>query len=153
MCILINSDKCNIAEKDIVTYKVLFPTSNAGIFCSIVKYFKYIIGRTYIEPDMEKTLLRVTNDCYETARGFYSWKDLAYASRKLNIYNLSSGRRFVLVKCIVPKGSAYYESTDTGIATICSDTIKIAAYYKRNIKKWVDENKNYNEENIPGKLL
>ena len=154
MCILINSDKCNIAEKDIVTYKVLFPTSNAGIFRSIIKYFKYIIGKTYTEPDMEKTLFKVTNDRYETVRGFYSWKDLAYASHKLNIYNLSGGgHRYVLVKCIIPKGSVYYESVDLNIATLCSDTIKIVAYYKRNIKKWVDENKNCDEENIPGKLL
>lgn len=59
MCIFINSDKCNIAEEDIVTYKVLFPTGKAGMFCSIIKYFRYIIGKTYTEPDMEKTLFWV----------------------------------------------------------------------------------------------
>lgn len=104
----LDEPKLQIAKKNIVVYKKvdiskykksIFPWKNY-VF-SDIKEFKYILRKTYktkLEPFFCAPYFNWY--CWCSGSGFYSFKDRM---------------SYVNVKCIIPKGSRFYLTYDTGL--------------------------------------
>lgn len=140
MCIIIRDHELIKAQEDVVVFKVMTVPANTDkytSFTSTVKGFKYILGKKYKEKNIKAEYNNVF-DQYETKAGFYSWGHFDIARYKCDLYNKLTNRKYVIVKCIIPKDPLYYKSKSDLQQEICSDTIIIKAYFDQKKHKWID---------------
>ena len=112
MCLhLCKNTKKKIADKDIVCYKVLFyDETDKTHAVSQFEGFDYMLGR------LEYSLLDLPDYSYRVFHGFHSYKYYEDALESIYAYGLldcnygnSWENREKVYKCIIPKGSDYYE--------------------------------------------
>ena len=161
MCIYATADEPKRTKSDIVCYKVLerfYPKEGSGDrmlgkrFKSIYYDFKFGLGYLYKAIGFRMKLgpynpFRPDNDMprtlYPTYGGFYSYKTLDAAKESFtNCKHWFGNTRFVIVRCVIPKGTMYYKSLkikkqkDT---IYCSEEIKVTAYMNRGV--WIEYKK------------
>lgn len=99
MCLTTFQEEPYIAEKDIIIYKALFKDRKRIV--SPFQEFPYILKELY-QTDFNISF-GLTNICPKFIhKGFHGYRNRKYAtSRWLEVY-----------KCVIPKGSQYYISSD-----------------------------------------
>jgi hypothetical protein len=112
MCLHTEQSKPFTAGKDITCYKVVNPANMDGVFRSVFQEFAYSLGVKYVEKKFAKTVWSCT-----VHEGFHSYRTIDVARR--HAFELSP--YVVLIKCVIPKGSMYYESYTK--EEYCSDTL------------------------------
>lgn len=125
MCLHTNQTKSLTAEKDITCYKVVNPANMDGVFRSEFREFKYSLGVKYEEKDFSGTAYSCT-----VHKGFHSYRTIAVA-------RFHASTPYVLIKCVIPKGSGYYESYSGD--QYCSDTLIPVAWKPMQSGKWSTE--------------
>ena len=125
MCLVTNNSKPKIATKDIMVYKVL-KCQDYEDYLTPWQNRTIKLDSTFI-ADGEKEIIPVNNN-FEIEGGFihaYINKekaiDIAASFSSMDVYQ--SHRRYVVVKCIVLKGTEYFISKDG--YEICSTVLKI----------------------------
>ncbi len=122
MCLRVDKTKPEVADSEIVCYKVL--VENNGNCRSPFYEFEYEIGKKY--SDKREQVLEPCDDspfwdC--VYYGFHSYESYGDVNRLMEllysngefIAELKNGGRFVVVKCIIPNGARYYRGqVDTG---------------------------------------
>lgn len=128
MCLHLKKNaKKKIADKDIVCYKVLFCNEiDKTHAVSQFEDFDYMLGR------LEYSLLDLPDYNYNVFHGFHSYKYYEDALESIDGYSLNETLYSVTAKaykCIIPKGSAYYEgiqpSMPYNMVGYCSNQIVI----------------------------
>lgn len=128
MCLhLRENTKKKIADKDIVCYKVLFyDETDKTHAVSQFEGFDYMLGR------FEYTQLDLPDYSYRVFHGFHSYKYYEDALESIDGYSLNETLYSVtakVYKCIIPKGSAYYEGVQPSMpydmVGYCSNQIVI----------------------------
>lgn len=102
MCLYFATER-QIAKEDIVVFKVLRPD-----YTSPFRGFQYVKGNHYYE---DKPIRRHDS---RIERGLHSFADKEEATRTL-INNL------IIVKMLIPKGTAYYEGWFRGLRSYASE--------------------------------
>lgn len=108
------------AEEDIICYKVV---ENAAVYKSIWYDFKYKIGNRYHERSF-CTYSTKGATSHEVSYGFHS-----YATLKKPSIRFSEGwypDNYVVLKCIIPKGTLYFISNDLH-TEYCSQDIMVVS--------------------------
>lgn len=139
MCWFSNKYKVpNIAEEDIIVYKVMLLRD--GYRNELISFYyskRYVIGKEYIEET--ETVEPVYLYHYSINKGFHSYSlekttekecynycQIWSGTTLLDYVNLGIdvhyGETLVAVECIIPKGSTYYEND---LGEIVSDRIII----------------------------
>jgi hypothetical protein len=110
MCLATFQKEPYIAQKDIIVYKALFKSGKRIL--SPFREFPYILKKLY-QTDFGITFSLTYNAPKLIHEGFHGYRNRKYAiSRWIKVY-----------KCIIPKGSQYYISSDQ--KEIVSDQIII----------------------------
>lgn len=122
MCLHTNQTKPFTAEKDITCYKVVNPANMDGMFRCEFRFFEYSLGVKYVEKDFPGTAYSCT-----VHKGFHSYRTIAVAQ-------FHASTPYVLIKCVIPKGSRYYESYSGD--QYCSDTLIPMAWKPLRSGKW-----------------
>lgn len=107
MCLITNNTRKYIAEKDIVCYKIVNIRDT-----EIISYwygFPYELNKKYTIQVLRPIFMK--NDDIRIEEGFHSYRNLDIAKGYVycSMLNLLPE---IIVKCIVPKGSEYYISSD-----------------------------------------
>lgn len=106
-----------IAEKDIITYKILTKDPVTGCLVSPIYGYFYIIGEK--QPLIKIKSLRYVNiHKYSISEGYHSY---TYTP-----FHLASGNN-VICECIIPKGTRMSSVDHTG--AIVSETIILKGLY------------------------
>lgn len=124
MCLYTEQSKPLTAEKDITCYKVVNPANMDGVFRSMFQEFKYSLGVKYEEKDFPGTASCTVH------KGFHSYRTIAVA-------RFHAAVSYVLIKCVIPKGSRYYESYSGD--QYCSDTLIPVAWKPLRSGKWSEK--------------
>lgn len=133
MCLITTKNIPEIAQEDIVCYKfyVLHKVKD-DINSSSYDKDEYISPyQGMLAPNMNEVVstkldraylfkCRNDNPKYMVNRGFHSFKYLEGLIKELVFWRLSYVRIF---KCIIPKGTKYYEGRCTGDSSYCSESI------------------------------
>lgn len=130
MCLYTTQPKSLIAKKDITCYKVVHPHIKA--FLSEYRFFEYKIGRTY---RLYTGVKQWAPDNYGYMySGFHSFTTLKNALEY-------GGKRMVLLKCVIPKGSRYYvgDFGNGSCTQYCSNRIRVVAWKPMWRGKWSTE--------------
>lgn len=126
MCMYINSERFykRTAKEDIVCYKSVKNSNDEETVRAVYYFFKYRIGRTYrkrkvVKPKRSRVYLP---NAFRVDNGFFhSYKYLGPA--KVDTYRFPDR---LVVQCIIPKGSKYYEGKDiSNEECYCSTAIRI----------------------------
>lgn len=131
MCLTTPMRRAKVAEEDIVCYKLVCRRTRGmalGSYKSYFRKFVYRLGMTYTEDDFRKDVSHTRNfynEMYEVNFGFHSYINIMYPENSQT-----------LLKCIIPKGSLYYESCPCLFPQYCSNQIKIVAEWRK--RKWVE---------------
>lgn len=114
MCLVTFQNEPQRATKDIECYKIVSFGKKDGEYHSYY-YFqhKWVLNELYSSP-LNKKGTRVEE-------GFHSYAYLNNAKQTMELRPLGS----VLVKCIIPKGTCYYEGKQGDYDGYASDNIKI----------------------------
>lgn len=126
MCLTRSNMNCGpkYATQDIVCYKVLYKVIK-DIYCSPYKQFPYKLNErvssdfdfaslplTKMSPQKEYKFIRILTYFSQVNKGLHSFKYLIDAN-KLNNRFLGG----TVMKCIIPKGSWYYEGRDDDLVS------------------------------------
>ena len=122
MCLHTSQTKPFTAEKDITCFKVVNPANMDGMFRCEFRFFEYSLGVKYIEKEFSETVYSCT-----VHKGFHSYRTIAVAQ-------FHASTPYVLIKCVIPKGSRYYESYSGD--QYCSDTLIPVAWKPLRSGKW-----------------
>jgi hypothetical protein len=98
MCLYTNQTKPLVAEKDITCYKVVYKHSEFSTLHSEIRGFEYELGHTY----RIRTGRFGPSENGRVHEGFHSFDTLKHALAY-------GGKSLVLMKCVIPKGSLYFE--------------------------------------------
>ena len=112
MCLYVNYKTPSIAEVDITCYKVYMFYNNQEY---ISPYRKAKM------PPMDTLTITELDENNPVNKGFHSFKFLPDAEKFSTYYNRFTN--FLIVECIIPKGSFYYEGFIADSSNYCSDTI------------------------------
>ena len=119
MCLLTKESEPSQATKDIKCYKVYLFSHNRCyspfIEMTIPNFGQYIntkLGAAYL-PEGE--------NIYTVDEGFHSFKYLSDIEKFCKSYNRFTN--FLIVECIIPKGSFYYKGYDIDCPSYCSECI------------------------------
>ncbi len=141
MCLYTSQTKSLIAKKDITCYKVVHWDKVFKQFRSEIRLFKYENGHTYrIRMSTGKFGPNENGRMHE---GFHSFDTLKHALAY-------GGKCLVLMKCVIPKGSLYFEGQgmpDTYLniekgrvsKQYCSNQIRVVAWKPMWHGKWSTE--------------
>ncbi len=126
MCLNVTDTKVKTAERDIVCYKLLkarndliSSNNNRNVFYSEYQNFIYDIGKTY-KLKSPLTCLLSYNPFYlgEVHRGFHSFsrfEDVICYQKNVKVFYHGifekEGLEFVLARCVIPRGSKYFEGS------------------------------------------
>ena len=129
MCLTVSKEKRNLilAEEDIICYKILFdwqPHLNKICYCSPYQYKLYtklnIVynNKTPIDKRRKKSEYQIFGGCYHS---FANYDDaINEAICLIKTISVRPSRRplccenVVIFKCIIPKGTKYYEGVFDG---------------------------------------
>lgn len=108
MCLFKGKNKCKTAEKDITTYKCIY-TDNKSLYW----FFPYRFNITY-QKVWNQDFVKYADSSNELGwNAFHSCKDLKICKEFFG----QEKQDVKLVKCLIPKGSLYYEGTYDEIAS------------------------------------
>ena len=95
----------------------------AVVFNSQYWSSEYIIGLEYTDDKFEGSLQSKT-----TGKGFYSWRDVECA--EMALVRACGIFQYVVLKCVIPKGSMYYVSRADSVSPgqFCSNKIRPVGY-------------------------
>lgn len=126
MCLATNQTEPLVAKKDITCYKVVYPAkAGDGVFHSEFRNFEYSLGTRYAEKEFPGTVA-----VHAVHKGFHSY-------RTIEVARIRESAPLVLLKCVIPKGSRYYESYTRD--QYCSDTLIPVAWKPLWKGKWSAE--------------
>lgn len=132
MCLYTRQIRARRAEKDIICYKTVrrrYQSVDCDSFTSKYKDFIYSLGKTYTTSLFCEIPPRWSLD-YTIGLinfGFHSFADLNTAAKDRQSCE-------VILKCVIPKDTLYYESYDGSY--YCSKSIKIVAWKKYMFDEW-----------------
>ena len=124
MCLYVTHLEPEIADKDIVCYKLVVRTKIKGVYKSSFQGFEYIIRQLYtnnIKIEFSYKLIKP-----ETIFGYFIEEGM-FHSYENHLYPviLSPLPNCALLKCIIPKGAYYYEGYFDESPSYASSQIKI----------------------------
>lgn len=114
MCFRIDNTypDCLMAHKDIVCYKVFIDKDIKEDF-----FFSEFFKHLYVLNKEQRRALKIDGgDCLEVLnnrfidKGFHSFSSIKKAINYASVMEKSYGQKCYVVKCEIPKGSAYYYS-------------------------------------------
>lgn len=129
MCLYTKQVEPKIAEKDIVCYK--FYRRYNEILISPYQGFRAPeigittnanLGKSY-RPENDNLYIHNYYDFKRVDEGFHSFKTLEEVKHKVNGYR--NNLDLVIFKCIIPRGSSYYEGRFDIYKSYCSNSIKL----------------------------
>ena len=129
MCLYTKQVEPKMAEKDIICYKfykrynkILISPYQGFAAPEIGITTNANLGKSYIP---ENDNLYIHNYCgfKRVDEGFHSFKTLEEVKHKVNGYRNSLN--LVIFKCIIPRGSSYYEGKFDRYESYCSNSIKL----------------------------
>ena len=123
MCLQLKYLESKIADEDIICYKLVVRTKIKGVYKSSFPGFEYIIRQLYtnnIKIEFSHKLIK------DRVLFGYSVEEGMFHSF-INPYpgTLSSPLYSALLKCIIPKGTYYYEGKFNDFLSYASSQIKI----------------------------
>ena len=125
MCLMTIQSKPEIADKDIICYKMVTKSKIKGAYWAEYQSFEYIIRRLYTN-DIDISCIGAL---LQTEHYKYAPVDIHYISNfmfhsYLVPYKYSI-RADTIVKCVIPKGAYYFEGKHNGRWGYASSQIKI----------------------------
>jgi hypothetical protein len=117
MCLYVNSSKkCKVAKRDIVCYKTMsaVPYVHGVILFSYFQNFRYELGKEYRKPLDKRGLKKFRGLRSVHHEGYHSYTRAPGPDFDQGI---NIGKRTVLVKCIIPKGSLYHSNKGVRAST------------------------------------
>lgn len=131
MCLITTKDIPEIAQEDIVCYKFyvlheVYPPYEGAVLLSPYQNSPApAINKvtTTLLDDTKYTVMSLNNTIVSRCLvnlGFHSFKYLNDLVRETNFYPFSTIKIF---KCIIPKGSKYYEGVYCKYSSYCSESI------------------------------
>ena len=122
MCLILQYLKPKIADKDIVCYKIVKKSKVKGVYKSGVQRFEYTIRQLYtnnIDIKYINIYIKKYYNIFTIGVGmFHSYTN--YLSPKL-----IPSSDYITLKCIIPKGSYYFEGYSNNLLLYASSQIKI----------------------------
>jgi len=117
MCLVLKKDqKAIVAEEDIVVYKMFEKNNTTGAYRSFYKGVAVEFNKEYtselIVEKFKGMYIYMYMDIYCINIGLHAFTSIDDVLDSCNYAPLMSGYTGVLVKCIIPKGSTYYENND-----------------------------------------
>lgn len=139
MCLYSKTNKPKIAQQDIVCYKYVLKSEHHFSPYYHINEVKYKFGKLYkIDANLFTKDIDCNNSYFLINTGFHSYGDIdTYDKKNPNCYD------FCYIKCIIPKGSLYFEETnDHGdIMYYCSEQLYICNppgnFFKRLLRKYI----------------
>lgn len=132
MCLFPTTDKPKVAENDIVCYKVVQVPSNGHKMHPLWHFHSriYELGKVYNEKrfDIKKSKLLGLS---AVTFGFHSYIRESHARYNMLRLENCTTNKIIILKCVIPKGSLYYEGSSgetTSIEEYCSNKIKPVAW-------------------------
>ena len=128
MCLYITHLEPEIADKDIVCYKLVKRTKIKGIYKSSFQRFEYIIRRLYTNNINIRFINKIVKTwCLTYPYLMYSIDEGMFHSYKSRLCPiiLSPLPSCALLKCIIPKGAYYFEGYFDDSPSYASSQIKI----------------------------
>ena len=127
MCLYVTHLEPEIADKDIVCYKLVKRTKIKGIYKSSFQRFEYIIRRLYTNNINIRFVNKIVKTwCLTYPYLMYNIDEGMFHSYKSNLTPiLSPLPSCALLKCIIPKGAYYFEGYFDDSPNYASSQIKI----------------------------
>ena len=127
MCLYVTHLEPEIADKDIVCYKLVKRTKIKGVYKSSFQGFEYIIRRLYTNNINIRFVNKIVKTwCLTYPYLMYSIDEGMFHSYKSNLTPiLSPLPSCALLKCIIPKGAYYFEGYFDDSPSYASSQIKI----------------------------
>ena len=124
MCLYVTHLEPEIADKDIVCYKLVKRTKIKGVYKSSFQGFEYIIRQLYTNNLDIKFANKIMKHSFYKC--FYKIEKDMFHSYASNLYPiLSPLPRCALLKCIIPKGAYYFKGFFKSFPSYASSQIKI----------------------------
>lgn len=115
MCLYTKNREPFLAKEDIVCYKVLIKTKIPCVYKTPVtrtRFTKFPLIKKNFKAEGDRRVVEIplsVGVCFEISVGFiHTYKDIEYTKHCVN-YSLCRDN-YVIFKCIIPKGTYYYES-------------------------------------------
>ena len=129
MCLYTKQTEPKIAQEDIICYK-FYRRCNEILFSPYRGFAAPEIG-IVTNTKLEKPYRPEDNNFYihnyygfkRVEEGFHSFKTLEEVKHKVNGYR--NNLNLVIFKCIIPRGSSYYEGIFDKYESYCSNSIKL----------------------------
>ena len=122
MCLILTQLEPKIADKNIICYKIVKKSKVKGIYKSGIQGFEYIIRQLYTNHINIKYIniyIKKYYNIFTIGVGmFHSYAN--YLPTKL-----APSSDYITLKCIIPKGSYYFEGYSNNLLLYASSQIKI----------------------------
>ena len=126
MCLITRWKSPKIAGEDIICYKFYMKAKDSLL--SPYRLAKAPDINTKVNTELDENVKSDLSNQYITIeKGFHSFKSLAPL---LNILFNKEVKDYVIFKCIIPRGSKYYEGTFQGNRSYCSNSILLERIIK-----------------------
>lgn len=122
MCLILTQLKPKIADKDIICYKIVKKSKVKGVYKSGIQKFEYIIRQLYTNHINIKYIniyIKKYYNIFTIGVGMFH----SYANYLPTKLALSSD--YITLKCMIPKGSYYFEGYSNNLLLYASSQIKI----------------------------
>ena len=128
MCLYVTHLEPEIADKDIICYKLVKRTKIKGVYKSSFQRFEYIIRKLYTNNINIRFVNKIVKTwCLTYPYLMYSIDEGMFHSYKSRLCPviLSPLPSCALLKCIIPKGAYYFEGYFDNSPSYASSQIKI----------------------------
>lgn len=139
MCLYSETNNPKIAQQDIVCYKCVKRYRRYFRPCHYTDKAKYKFGKLYkIDVNLFINEVEKGRKWYHVNVGFHSYENIMSYDKR----NPNEGD-YCYIKCIIPKGSLYFEETDNRgeIMYYCSEQLYIpdppGNFFKRFLRKYI----------------
>ena len=122
MCLITIQLKPKIADKNIVCYKIVKKSKVKGVYKSGVQRFEYIIRQLYTNNLDIKYINIIIKKHYSL---FIIEKDMFHSYANYLPTKSAPSPNYITLKCIIPKGSYYFEGRQNNSLGYASSQIKI----------------------------
>lgn len=116
MCLYTENREPFLAKEDIVCYKVLIETNIPCVYKTPVmrtRLIKFPLIKKNFKAEGDRKVVKIplsVRVCFEISIGFiHTYKNVESIKRWINSI-LVCGDNYVIFKCIIPKGTYYYEN-------------------------------------------
>lgn len=120
MCLIVNT-QYKIAKEDITCYKILEKDYNGNLF-SPYTFFKWNLNK--LTKAKGKPYLGNSKRKHITAGYFHTFKTIVAAKKQLTLW-LNINRNHLICKCIIPKGTKYWEGLCDGYKSFATKNLII----------------------------